>query len=186
MSLKRHNILSRPSKEGFTLVEILVVVAISAVLMALGAPSFSDALKRYRINGIRDSIISSIQMSRTEAIRRGLPVIIERKTGCGVVLGSTQEWGCGWNVYVDVDQNNSFGANDVEIQIVNVEKNYNVMHLSGVPGKLIVNKWGQPGTVGESFVLSPPLPEGVSSPATTTVCINAGGRVRYMKGEAVC
>jgi len=59
-----------PSRRGFTLVELLVVIAIIAILATLAAPSFQDLLKANRVTSQSNEIVSLITLTRSEAIRR--------------------------------------------------------------------------------------------------------------------
>lgn len=56
---------------GLTLVEVLVAIAIAAVMMGLAAPSFVQALARTRLEGAATTLAMDIQFARSEAIRRG-------------------------------------------------------------------------------------------------------------------
>jgi type IV fimbrial biogenesis protein FimT len=177
--IRKHNHL------GFSLVELLVSVAILGVLASLAAPSFSDSIKRYRINAIRDDLTGSIQLARAEAIRRGRQVALTRNTGCGVTLVDTNDWSCGWRMVEDTNSNGTIttAERNLILQTTTVPKGYSVMH-TGLGATLIFNIWGQATGVGQKFVLAPP--EGVPGATTTTMCINSGGRIRTLKDEVTC
>lgn len=88
---------SRRSLEGLSLIEMLVVVAIVAILAATGIPSFNEWIQNTQIRTAAESIASGLQTARAEAIRRSTPVeftltgnggagetgwqIVERNTG---------------------------------------------------------------------------------------------------------
>jgi type IV fimbrial biogenesis protein FimT len=59
---------------GFTLIEMLFGVAMVAILLALGAPAFSTFLQNARLGTRAKSFYSGLQLARSEAIRRNLPV----------------------------------------------------------------------------------------------------------------
>jgi type IV fimbrial biogenesis protein FimT len=173
----------RAGSSGFTLIEVMVSVAILAILAALAAPSFGDSIKKYRIKAIREDLMSSIQLARSEAIRRGIPVILVRTTVCSNTLIDANDWSCGWEIFVDANLNGSKSAGDLVIQTSEVPIGYGLMH-TGLGSSLQVNVWGQAQGVGQKFVVTPP--EGVSGSSTTTVCINSGGRIRKLIGDATC
>lgn len=61
----------KPSKaSGFTLVELMIVIAILAILMTLAAPSFSVIIANSKIRANAQAIIDGLQLARAEAIRR--------------------------------------------------------------------------------------------------------------------
>jgi type IV fimbrial biogenesis protein FimT len=59
---------------GFTLVELLIVVALIGVLAALGAPAFTKMMERGRLRGAAEGVFSDLQLARTEAIKRNAEV----------------------------------------------------------------------------------------------------------------
>lgn len=59
---------------GFTLVELMVVIALAAIVLALAAPSFTDYIKLQRLKGVHAQVVTDIQFARSEAVSRGVPV----------------------------------------------------------------------------------------------------------------
>ena len=47
-----------PDQAGFTAIELLVVVAIVAILTALAAPSFTPLIERWRVRQARESCVN--------------------------------------------------------------------------------------------------------------------------------
>lgn len=168
----------------------MVAVAILGVLAALAGPNFSESIQRYRVNAIRDDLVSSIQFARSEAIRRGAQISVARTTGCGgVVLSGNDDWSCGWEVFLDRNANGVRNTNadptldDTLLQQSVVTAGYGVMH-TGLGAFLTINVWGQITGVGRNFRLTPP--SGVAGKSTSTLCINSGGRVRTLQNDVVC
>jgi type IV fimbrial biogenesis protein FimT len=55
---------------GFTLVELLVVVAIAALLAGLAAPAFRDLIENRRVDGAATELAADLQLARSEAVAR--------------------------------------------------------------------------------------------------------------------
>lgn len=97
-----------PPPNGFTLLELLVVVAIAGVLLAAAIPSFQQmGLASARAQG-STSLLTALNQARSEAIARNGNVVVCRRnyfaTGtyptCNISSGS---WAQGWIVYRDSD-----------------------------------------------------------------------------------
>lgn len=62
--------MARLRSRGVTLIEVMVGIAIAAILAGLAAPSFLDALNRSRLEGAVNAFGIDLQYARSEAIRR--------------------------------------------------------------------------------------------------------------------
>jgi len=90
---------------GFTMVELLVVVAILAVLASLAGPSFSDMMQKNRLSAAAAAMQKSLSLARSEAIRRGIDarVTVAATTTAGA-------WANGWVVFADKTANANGGV----------------------------------------------------------------------------
>lgn len=166
------------------MIELMIVLAILGILAALAAPSFSDSIRRFRVNAVRDDMTSSIYLAKSEAIRRRLSIGLVRTAACGV-LPTAGDWDCGWDVFVDTNGDGLFTAGDLVLQSFTVPNGFRLTNTA-VPANpvMIINRFGQPAVANQRFVVSPP--EGPTGAATITVCFNAGGRVRALRGDIAC
>ena len=61
---------------GFTIIELLVTLAIAALILGLAAPSFNEFRRNGRLTGTANDFLGAVQLARTEAIKRQQPVSI--------------------------------------------------------------------------------------------------------------
>jgi type IV fimbrial biogenesis protein FimT len=84
--------MQRP--RGFTLIELMMVIAVVAILVTLAAPSFYDFIAVQRLKSITAQVVTDLQFARTEAASRNLPVLVRFSsnsgTSCYVVYAGSQ------------------------------------------------------------------------------------------------
>lgn len=103
--MKNHN--------GFTLIELLIAVSILAIMVSLAVPSYSTFIQSSRTSSAYNSLVGTISLARTEAIKTSRVVsmcISSNQTGCD---GSTvTDWNKGWIVFSDFDGDGIVDASD--------------------------------------------------------------------------
>src|SRR5690554_2596394 len=87
-------------QRGFSLIELMVTVAIVANLVAIGLPSFQSSMRSNRVATGTNELMASFALARTEASRSPGGAAIcstENGTACG------GGWNDGWMVWIDMD-----------------------------------------------------------------------------------
>ena len=74
---------ARSSAHGFTLIELMVVVALIAIILTLVAPSFRDMILMQRLRGINAQVVADVAYARSEAISRGTFVQVRFQSTTG-------------------------------------------------------------------------------------------------------
>jgi type IV fimbrial biogenesis protein FimT len=97
---------------GFSLSELLVVMAIVAILMAIGLPSYTSITNSYRISAEVNNLLGDMMYTRGEAIKEGQTVsICVSKNGTTCDAGSVN-WQEGWIVFQDPGATGAWVAGD--------------------------------------------------------------------------
>lgn len=85
---------------GFSLVELTVVLAVLAVVLALAGPSFARLRERHAALEAFHSLTVALMAARMAAIQRGRPVSI-CPSADGLSCRTDLVWDEGWLVYLD-------------------------------------------------------------------------------------
>jgi type IV fimbrial biogenesis protein FimT len=86
--LAKSRFIKRAS-DGFTLVELMTVVAVVAVLASLAAPSFSRLVASNNVRSAASDLQMALLRARNEAVSRNVDIIVEK---------SSTGWQDGWEV----------------------------------------------------------------------------------------
>ena len=99
-------------EHAFTIIELMITLALAVTLLALGVPAMQDMLRNNRMVDQTNTLVSDIQLGRSEAIKRNSRVVICQSNdlatpACG---GTSQVWSTGWLVFADDNANSTFEA----------------------------------------------------------------------------
>jgi type IV fimbrial biogenesis protein FimT len=101
---------------GFSLVEVLTVVALIAVFLALAAPSLQDMIQRTRVKSAMTTFLADLKYARSEAIKTGRSVSV-CATSNGTSCLASNTWHRGWIVFHDANASGTIDhAGDVVLR----------------------------------------------------------------------
>lgn len=77
---------------GFTLIELMVTIAVLAIIISLGIPMYGQFTQGAGLSSRTSELVSSIHLARSEAVTRRAPIRMEAIDG---------DWTLGWEIYDD-------------------------------------------------------------------------------------
>ena len=105
MKLKNH-------LKGFTLIELLVTMTVLVIVITIGVPSFQNLIKNNRLRTTTNTLVLDINYARSEAVKRGMKVVLCRSSNPQAVnpscSGNTREWSSGWLLFASQDSNSIY------------------------------------------------------------------------------
>ena len=74
-----HRTTTPRSQTGLTLIEIMVTLAVVAVTLSIGVPSFQSMASSNRMSSAANSLIGALNVARSEAIKNAPPRVPSKK-----------------------------------------------------------------------------------------------------------
>jgi len=100
------------TQDGFTLLELMITVAIAGILLGVGVPSLRNMMINNRVTSYSNDFTSSLYLTRSEAVKRGTRVTMCKSTN-GTACAAGGDWQQGWVIFEDDNSDGAFAANDV-------------------------------------------------------------------------
>lgn len=165
--------------KGFTLVEVIIIMAVLSILVALAAPGISNLMDRNSVATQANKLMSNILVARSEAIKREQ----------SIVIGQVGSWKDRYRVFVDLNGDNSYDDTTEAPEITDTVTPDNTTTISGSGNFSTYIRFNARGRAVIPPSFTPVVPASdfftVSKNGYTRyICFSATGRPRIQ--EAAC
>ncbi|MGI2210309.1 GspH/FimT family pseudopilin [Shewanella baltica] len=163
-------------QKGFSLIELLISLAVLTILLTGGVPSLTDVYTQYRADSSIRIIQQTLQFARNQAI-----TLNRKVTVCAVIdQKCEQNWQAGLTVFIDTNSNNQVDDSDKILYMKNAFDSkdtvkYNRTSIRFRPDGLAS---GTNGTLKY-------CPSNPASPHSRAIVINQAGRVRFSTDDNI-
>jgi type IV fimbrial biogenesis protein FimT len=179
-------------KTGFTIIELMVGVAVAGILAVMAGPSIRDMIYNSRLTTAANDMLADLATARAEAARRGNATLaassasIAHVTMCVNGTGvnadiacsatTSTDWKNGWIVFVDANNDNSLASTETILRVHQAFPSSVTITPTGVAGYMVAKPVGTVAPVG-SFLIC----DTRSGRFGKTVTISATGRANVTR-----
>ncbi len=162
--------------KGFTLLELMVTVAVMAILASIAFPSFQTTIRSSRVAAAHNELLGLMNLARSEAIRSG------RGGGvCASADGATcsGSWSDGALAYADANGNGSKGSGETVLRFVTASGR---VVVTGPADGIAFDGRGRRRASANQELTMKPATCSANVEQKRLMTVNASGQVRSVKG----
>lgn len=163
---------------GFTLIELMVALAVVAVLATIAYPSFTQVIRSNRVATAANELVASVALARHTAIRNthGAGLCASANgTSCG------SNWSRGFLIWEDIDGDSTLDGGELVLRFVQGPAQ---MQLTGTANRFAFDRRGRlKNATNVTFGLQPS--ECGGQELRRTFVINASGQMRTTRGACL-
>jgi type IV fimbrial biogenesis protein FimT len=164
-----------PRTRGFSLIELMVVIAIAAVLFGIGVPNMQQYVVSSRLSSTSNEFFTTLNLARSEAVRRSAQVTLVTSGAA-----NSRDWTTGWTMFVDTNRDGALSAGEEVLRVGPALENPTTMFGSANFGTSVsFDSTGRLTSGGGTFVICHGTALVVDGLARSRALIlNSAGRAR--------
>ena len=175
--------MKKHDQKGFSLIELMVVIAIVAIIAAIAIPSYQQMIISSRMTTQANDFFTLLQFTRSEAVKRNGRVTM-CKSADGLACVTSGTWAQGWIVFIDTGA--TVGTVDLGEMLLKVHaplaSNSALVGGAGVSNFISYGSSGQSAQSGQFDLCS----NEAASYAGRDITLSTTGRPSVAKDDAPC
>jgi len=173
---------TRNKRQGFTLIELMITIALVAILLSFAGPGFVELIRRNQVRSITDDFYTAYNTARSEAVKRNQQVTV-----CASSDGAScdaDNWDSGWLMFIDENSNGAVnGGEDVVHKGEALPGGYTLRADAPYSSSITMNPDGSVNGINGSFRV---CSDEQAADKGRTIRFFSVGRPRLQKGADEC
>lgn len=161
--------------KGFTLVELMITVAVVAILSAIAYPSFQSTIRSNRVAAGHNELLGLVNLARSEAVRNN-----QGGGVCGSSTGNDCDgnWSAGMMAFADPNRSGTFTTGETVLRFNKIGSS---MVIQGPTAPIAFDARGRRRAAADQSVVMRPATCGGQT-LLRTLTVNASGQISSAKG----
>jgi len=162
-------------QNGFSLIEVIVTMAIAAVVLSIGIPSFQSYTQNNRQTIVVNELATALRLARNSAITHRIRTVV-CKSADSINCTTMGTWTQGWIVFTDTDNNNTLDAGENILRVHGpVQGNVTISGNANTADLIAFNPQGILASLNGRITYC----DSRGNDFATALFISRGGRVRF-------
>ncbi len=137
--------ISGRNSSGFTLLELMVAIAILGILLGMGIPSYNAMTESSQLRAVSHNLTTATQLARSEAISRRETAAVCRANAGFTACGFANDWSNGWLVVEQTGANLQVAA---DVDVIRTWEAVDIV-VSGAVNGFVFDRSGRATTTGQ-------------------------------------